>query len=79
MFESKKIQILIAHQKEDINGTRKVQLAGKKSSAKNCKPTWTQNHPLALSCVGIIFGKEKGNTFTILIIFTVKSLQKRAK
>ena len=27
----------------------------------------------------IIFQKEKGNTFTLLIIFIVKSLQKRAK
>ena len=27
----------------------------------------------------IIFQKEKGNTFTFLIIFTVKSLQKKSK
>ena len=34
MFESKKTQILIAHQKEDIDGTKKVRLPGKKSSAR---------------------------------------------
>ena len=30
MFESKKSQILVAHQKEDMDGTKKVQLAGQK-------------------------------------------------
>ena len=34
MFESKKTQILIAHQKEDIDGTKKVWLPAKKSSAR---------------------------------------------
>jgi hypothetical protein len=33
MFESKKTQILIAHQKEGIDWTKKVKLAAKKSSA----------------------------------------------
>jgi len=30
MFESKKTQILIVHQKEDMDGTKKVQLPAKK-------------------------------------------------
>ena len=34
MFESKKSQILVTHQKEDMDGTKKVQLPAKKSSAK---------------------------------------------
>ena len=34
MFESKKTQILIAHQKEDIDGTKKVRLPAKKSSPR---------------------------------------------
>jgi hypothetical protein len=35
MFEWKKIQILIAHQKQRIDRTKKVPLAAKKSSARD--------------------------------------------
>ena len=34
MFESKKSQILVAHQKEDMDGAKKVWLPAKKSSAR---------------------------------------------
>jgi len=34
MFESKKSQILVAHQKEDIDATKKVRLPAKKSLAR---------------------------------------------
>ena len=48
MFESKKTQILIAHQKEDIDGTKKVQLAAKKSflEFRGFRTFFAVGHPL---------------------------------